>query len=98
MNNKVHSEFIIDANNLMVKENFRDLYNYLMRNNFIEPVAGYNADFLNVFSPKVLALIQDGKSGWEDSVPKEVAKIIKKKKLWLHEQEEQKACQAEVVL
>ena len=98
MNNKVHSELIIDANNLIVKENFRDLYNYLMRNNFIEPVAGYNADFLNVFSPKVLALIQDGKSGWEDSVPKEVAKIIKKKKLWLHEQEEQKACQAEVVL
>ena len=82
--NKLDSDFIIDANNLMVKDNFRDLYNFLMRNNFIQSVTGYNGNFLNIFSPKVLEDIQAGNNAWEELVPPEVAKVIKERKLWHH--------------
>lgn len=73
---------VITADNLQVNSHLRHLYAYLLENHFIEPVIGANLDNLDILSKQILQMIQEGKEGWETSVPSTVAEIIKEKKLW----------------
>lgn len=59
-----------------------DLYRYLIANDKIEDILDYNKDNLNVQTDKVLELIKEGASGWEEFVPAEVADIIKERCLF----------------
>lgn len=54
-----------------------DLYRYLIANNKIEDIRHYNESNLHVETDKVLQLIKQGVSGWEEFVPAEVATMIK---------------------
>ncbi len=54
-----------------------DLYRYLVANDKIEDILGYNKDNLNIQTDKVLELIKAGANGWEEYVPAEVASMIK---------------------
>lgn len=54
-----------------------DLYRYLIANNKIEDIRHYNENNLHVETDKVLQLIKQGVSGWEEFVPAEVATMIK---------------------
>jgi hypothetical protein len=54
-----------------------DLYRYLISNNKIEDIRHYHEKNLNVQTDKVLQLIKEGASGWEEFVPAEVATMIK---------------------
>ncbi len=54
-----------------------DLYRYLIANNKIEDITHYNRNNLNVQTDRVLDMIKEDESGWEDYVPPEVATIIK---------------------
>lgn len=54
-----------------------DLYRYLISNNKIEDIRHYHEKNLNVQTDKVLQLIKEGASGWEEFVPAEVAAMIK---------------------
>ncbi|HEX5151646.1 MAG TPA: hypothetical protein VFW07_09350 [Parafilimonas sp.] len=54
-----------------------DLYQYLIANNKIEDILGYNKHNLNIQTDKVLELIKAGAPGWEEYVPDEVAAMIK---------------------
>ncbi len=59
-----------------------DLYRYLIANNKIEDIRHYNENNLNVQTDNVLQLIKEGKAGWEEFVPAEVASIIKERRLF----------------
>lgn len=59
-----------------------DLYRYLIANNKIEDITHYNRNNLNVQTDRVLDMIKDGESGWEEYVPVEVAAIIKDRSLF----------------
>jgi hypothetical protein len=54
-----------------------DLYRYLIANNKIEDIRHYNENNLHVQTDKVLQLIKQGTTGWEEYVPAEVAAMIK---------------------
>jgi len=72
---------IITARNLRVAPHLQHLYQYLLENNFIQPIRDYREEYLPIFSRNVLEMIQSGDARWEGMVPAQVARIIKERKL-----------------
>lgn len=75
-------EWLITAQNLQVKIHLRNLYAYLLENHYIEPLLGFHAENLGIFSRDVLKKIADGDPAWEKLVPAQAAAIIKNRHLW----------------
>ena len=73
---------IIEAASYRTEPNQRALYEYLLENRFIVPMAGCNLDFLGISSLQVLEKIQHGDPSWEKMVPQQVAEIIKSRKFF----------------
>jgi hypothetical protein len=78
----ISSDWLITAQNVQVKVNLRNLYAYLLENHFIESVAGYHPENLEIFSRDVLKKIIAGDPSWEKMVPAQAVAIIKERKLW----------------
>ncbi|MFZ4483821.1 MAG: TonB-dependent receptor [Chthoniobacterales bacterium] len=72
---------IITAENLRVATKLRYLYAYLRENEFIVPVTDYRPEILQIKSPQVLAQLRSGDPAWEQSVPPEVAALIRQRGL-----------------
>lgn len=72
---------IITARNLRVAPHLQHLYDYLIENNYIQPIRDYRPEYLPIFSPDVLAKLKTGDATWEKMVPTQVAQIIKERKL-----------------
>jgi hypothetical protein len=72
----------INATNLQVALNLRNLYAHLMENRYISPIVGFDPSIMDIFSRDVLAKIQNGESGWENGVPAKVAALIKERQLF----------------
>lgn len=73
---------ITTAGNLIVAPHLRKLYAYLLENRSIEEIAGYQRDFLHIFSKDVLARIRGADPQWEKMVPSQVAQLIKERGLF----------------
>jgi hypothetical protein len=73
---------IITIDNYHVKESLIYLHKYLLANDKISGIKGYDESLLHIFSDKVLKMIQNGEEGWEKMVPDEVANNIKNKHLF----------------
>ncbi len=68
---------VITSNNLHIPETLRPLFMHLKQSGFIVDLQGYDQNVLGIFSPKVIGMIKQGESGWEQMVPDKVADIIK---------------------
>lgn len=55
---------------------------YLIENGYIENITDYNPEVVQIWSRKILKMIQDGTEGWESFVPLSVARTVKKKCLF----------------
>jgi hypothetical protein len=86
------TEVWINATNLQVELNLRNLYAHLLENHCLEPIVGYDPSIMDIFSRDVLSKIQRNESGWENMVPGPVAAIIKERSLFGY----QKAATAEL--
>jgi hypothetical protein len=73
---------IVTATQLTVAPNLRLLFQYLIDNRYIEEIADYHPEYLQIQPPKVLAKLQSGDPAWEQMVPLEVAKIIKEREFF----------------
>ncbi len=73
---------LITADKIRVEGPLGHLYNYFIDNHFIEPVLAANTDHLAIFSRQVLQQIQSGDPAWEQCVPEQVAKVIKRRGFW----------------
>ena len=73
---------LITAENLRVAPNLRHLYAYLLENLNIHGLRGYEEACLPIFSRDVLAKIRAGDDSWEKMVPKQVAALIKERRLF----------------
>lgn len=58
------------------------LLRYLIENKLIEDITDYNPEVIQIWSRKILKMIQEGALGWEDYVPASVAKTVKTKCLF----------------
>jgi hypothetical protein len=72
---------LITARNFKVADHLRNLYAHLLENRAIDCIAGYNEDFLGIYSRDVLQRIRSHDPAWERMVPAKVAQIIKKRQL-----------------
>jgi hypothetical protein len=73
---------LITTANLQIPENLRFLFEHLRVNGFFVDLDGYDMEVLQIFSPRVIQMIQSGTAGWEEMVPDKVADIIKEKCLF----------------
>ena len=58
------------------------LYNLFLSENRIIDIEDYEIDHLRIKSRKVLQMIKNNESGWENMLPEGIAEIIKSKKLF----------------
>ena len=73
---------ILTATQLKVAPNLRALFQYLIDNRYIEEIADYEPDYLQIYPPEVLAKLQSGDPEWERMVPPEVVQIIKEREFF----------------
>ena len=78
---KEDGEFIT-SENLKVHPRMKELYKFFKHNGKIVDIKDFNPDFTEIFSRKVLKMINDGVSGWEDMLPEGISEQIKTKRLF----------------
>jgi len=72
----------MDSQNLPIPEGMKYIYKHLQESGQITDVRYFNPKALKIPTDQVLAQLQAGESGWEESVPPEVVKAIKEKGLF----------------
>ena len=65
-----------------VPDDLSFLLMFLVEKKFIENITDFNPEVVQIWSRKILKMIQDGSVGWEKFVPPSVAKTVKKKCLF----------------
>jgi hypothetical protein len=73
---------ITTSENLKVHPRMKELYKFFKYNGKVVDITNYNPNILNVFSRTVLKMIANGEDGWDEMLPKGIAEIIKKQKLF----------------
>ena len=73
---------IITSENLKVHPRMKELYKFFKFNGKVIDIVDFNPNNLEVFSREVLKMISNGKSGWENMLPKGIAELIKKDHLF----------------
>jgi hypothetical protein len=73
---------LITAENLVVAPKLRHLYAYLLENNFIQGLRGYDESALPILSGQVLEKIRSGDDSWEYMVPSQVSSLIRERRLF----------------
>ncbi|OUR97258.1 hypothetical protein A9Q84_13105 [Halobacteriovorax marinus] len=77
-----HPDVTINIAKMRVDERLTFLLMYLMENGHLIDIVDYNESYSTIWSRTVIRMIQDGVDGWEEMVPKLVAKTVKKKCLF----------------
>lgn len=78
----MRAQVLITARNLQIEPHLRGLYDYLLENQYIGTVNGFDEATLDIFSRDVLKKIRDNDASWETMVPAPIAKLIKERELW----------------
>ena len=74
--------------NLEIKPELKQLYGYLMERGGISDLDNYDPECLSIFSRDVLRKIGECDPSWEKMVPDTVAAVIKKRKFFDYQCEE----------
>lgn len=75
-------EGINTIDSLSVNPSIHKLVEYLKETNKLSDITTFNKEQFSIWSRVVLKMIQEGQDGWEDMVPKAVAKRVKEKCLF----------------
>jgi hypothetical protein len=81
-NNHDGSDQINTIETMTISPEFTPLLSFLTENKYIDNIVDYNPDVINIWSKKVLKMIQGGTPGWEKLVPDSVVKTVKEKSLF----------------
>ena len=73
---------IINSTNLKLHPRMKDFYKFFKYNGKIVDIIDFEEEYLKIFSREILKQIRDGKSGWEKYLPKGVASLVKKNKMF----------------
>ena len=79
---------LTNSENLKVHPRMKELYKFFKYNGKVVDITDFDNSNLSVFSRTVLKKIANGENGWEEMLPKGVAKLIKEKSLFGCESEE----------
>ena len=67
---------VVTADKLQVATKLHHLFKYLTENQHIQPIRGFNPEYLGIFSQDVYRRMQDGDATWVHQVPPGVALLI----------------------
>lgn len=81
---------LMNSDTLKVHPRMKELYKFFKYNGKVVDIEGYDPEILNVFSRKVLKMIENDDQGWEEMLPDGVAKLIKEQSLFNVKQSEDK--------
>ena len=70
---------VTTVENLQVAPELRNLFEHLVEKGCIEQLDNYNPAYLTIFSRDVMEQIKVGDQAWSDSVPAEVANVIRRR-------------------
>ena len=71
-----------NSENLKVHPRIKELYKFFKYNGKVVDIEGFDKDNLNIFSRKVLKMLENKENGWEKLLPTGVSEIIKQKELF----------------
>ena len=77
---------VVDSTNVRVSAQVKELYKFFKYNEKVVDISNFNKEYLNIYSKKVLELINKGKDGWEGMIPEKVSALIKEKNLFGYQQ------------
>ena len=73
---------LVTATQIEVARNLRSLFRYLIDNQYVQEITDYHPEYLRIHPPDVLVRLQSGDRSWEQMVPPEVVRIIKKREFF----------------
>ncbi|MBL4643052.1 MAG: TonB-dependent receptor [Flavobacteriaceae bacterium] len=72
----------ITSKNLKVHPRMKELYKFFKNNGKLVDITDFNPEILHIFSRRVLKMIVNNETGWEEMLPEGIAEIIKKDRLF----------------
>jgi hypothetical protein len=76
------TEDLETIDNMVVDEELRSLFSYLIERGHIVQLQNRNPDHLRTFSRQVRKMIAEGDPAWAEHVPAEVASVIRRRGLF----------------
>jgi len=73
---------VINSENLKVHPRMKELYKFFKFNGKVLDITDYKAENLDVYSREILRQIAKGEDGWQEKLPKGIAELIVKDKLF----------------
>jgi len=73
---------LITSDNLKVHPRMKELYKFFKYTGKLVDIQNYKPEILNIFSRKVLKMINSGKRGWEPMLPAVISDMIKEQRLF----------------
>ena len=70
------------SENLKLHPRIKELYKYFKYNGKLVDIKDFNPNILDILSRDVLVMINEGKEGWEEMLPKGIAELIKDQRLF----------------
>jgi len=78
---------ILNADNLKVSDNLKELYKYFKHNRRLVDIQSHNPEFSEIYSREILKRISKNTPGWEDQLPEGVAEMIKERRMFGYKDE-----------
>ncbi|MCH8474579.1 MAG: TonB-dependent receptor [Opitutales bacterium] len=75
-------EDLVTADNLLVDDHLKHLYQHLRQNEYIVAMKHFNTSVMGIAGAKVMEQLGQNNPAWESAVPPEAAEIIKKRNLF----------------
>jgi hypothetical protein len=73
---------ITTVQNVQIPEKYRFLFEYFKAQGRFVEITEYDVAIMDILTRNVYKMIQNGVKGWEDMLPKGIAELIKRKKLF----------------
>ena len=73
---------ITTSENLETHPRVKKLYKFFKENGRVVDITDYDPEILDIQSKKILQMIVEGKSGWENMLPANTTEMIKEKNLF----------------
>jgi hypothetical protein len=73
---------ITTSENLELHPRMIELYQFFKKNGRVVDIVDYDPEIIDIHAKKVLQMIVEGESGWENMLPETATEIIKEKKLF----------------
>jgi hypothetical protein len=76
------SDKLLSSNDIKISKTMKYLFQFLKKTNILRDITTFDINVTNIWSRKVLNMIQSGDKNWEKMVPETVSRVVKEKRLF----------------